>query len=97
MDEKTEKVLRELADQLGITIEHLWEVLVKQAPIEAVLSFVSVLICAGVFFFCFSSVFVCVVIGFISLIVGVASIDSVMIVGFINPEYWALSEILRKF
>jgi hypothetical protein len=35
MDEKTELLIRELAEKLGTTGEHLWEVLVRQAPITA--------------------------------------------------------------
>ena len=35
MNEKTEQLIRELASKLGTTVEHLWGVLVKQAPIEA--------------------------------------------------------------
>ena len=36
MNEQTEKLIRELADKLGTTVEHLWGVLIKQAPITAV-------------------------------------------------------------
>ncbi len=37
MDEKTEALIRELAEQLGTTGEHLWGVLVRQAPITGVI------------------------------------------------------------
>lgn len=36
MNEQTEKLLRELAEKLGTTTEHLWGVLVKQCMVEAV-------------------------------------------------------------
>lgn len=36
MDDKTEKLIRELADKLGTTAEHLWGVLVRQAVIDAI-------------------------------------------------------------
>lgn len=35
MNEQTERSIRELAEKLGTTTEHLWGVLVKQAPITA--------------------------------------------------------------
>lgn len=33
MNDNTEKLIRELSDKLGTTADHLWHVLVKQAPI----------------------------------------------------------------
>ena len=33
MNEQTEKLVRDLAEKLGTTTEHLWAVLVRQAPI----------------------------------------------------------------
>lgn len=41
MDEQTQKLIQQLADKLGTTAEHLWAVLVKQAPIFAVTELVS--------------------------------------------------------
>lgn len=38
MNEQTEKLVRELADKLGTTADHLWGVLIKQAPVSAVTS-----------------------------------------------------------
>ncbi len=35
MNEQTTKLIQELADKLGTTAEHLWGVLVRQAPIAA--------------------------------------------------------------
>lgn len=35
MNEQTTKLIQELADKLGTTAEHLWAVLVRQAPISA--------------------------------------------------------------
>ena len=36
MNEQTDKLIRDLAEKLGTTTEHLWRVLVKQAPISAI-------------------------------------------------------------
>lgn len=35
MNDNTEKLIRELAERLGTTAEHLWAVLIRQAPISA--------------------------------------------------------------
>lgn len=35
MNETTDKLLRDLAAKLGTTVDHLWAVLVKQAPIHS--------------------------------------------------------------
>ena len=35
MDPTTEKMIRELADKLGTTVEHLWGVLVRQAVVSS--------------------------------------------------------------
>ena len=36
MNESTEKLIRELADKLGTTAEHLWSVLIMQATISGI-------------------------------------------------------------
>jgi hypothetical protein len=36
MNEQNEKLVRELAEKLGTTVEHLWEVLIRQASITAI-------------------------------------------------------------
>lgn len=40
MNEQTEQLIRELAEKLGTTTEHLWGVLVRQAPLNAAIYFV---------------------------------------------------------
>lgn len=35
MNERTEQLVRELAEKLGTTADHLWAVLVRQAPITS--------------------------------------------------------------
>ena len=44
MSASTEQLIRELAEKLGTTVEHLWGVLVKQAAVEAVISAVWVML-----------------------------------------------------
>lgn len=48
MNEQTEKLLRELAEKLGTTTEHLWGVLVKQCMVEAVSTTVLFVFCVVV-------------------------------------------------
>ncbi len=40
MDDKTAELIKQLADKLGTTAEHLWGVLIKQAPISTTINFV---------------------------------------------------------
>lgn len=47
MNESTEMLVRELADKLGITAEHLWGVLIRQASITAATDSVIALIMVG--------------------------------------------------
>src|SRR6478609_11540594 len=48
MNEKTEQLVRELAEKLGTTTTHLWEVLTRQAPISAASDVVVALLLIGV-------------------------------------------------
>ena len=47
MDEKTAALIEKLAEKFGTTAEHLWGVLVTQAPISG---FVDLVICAALVF-----------------------------------------------
>lgn len=109
--EKMTTLLQELAVKLGTTAEHLWGVLLKQAPISGIVDLILIL--------CFVSAWVTVfnivqknyrnwedVQKFAAWLVGgVISIYIVtfvlfktegIVTAFLNPEYWALSEILSK-
>lgn len=48
MNETTDKLIRDLAAKLGTTAEHLWGVLIRQAPITAITDLLEVLILAAV-------------------------------------------------
>ncbi|MEY2500558.1 MAG: hypothetical protein QOI07_892 [Verrucomicrobiota bacterium] len=43
MNEQTTKLIEELAQKLGTTAEHLWSVLVRQAPISASVDFIQLI------------------------------------------------------
>lgn len=48
MNETTEKLIRDLAERLGTTAEHLWSVLIRQAPITAITNLLECLILVAV-------------------------------------------------
>lgn len=124
MDDKTLQALIALAHKLGTTADHLWGVLLKQAPITGV---VDLLVCAawvsgvlawarfvkrkttapasaannrhpsadwsddaGVGLAWFSVAFAAIS---TALIVG--SHLSTIVAALVNPEYWALKQILK--
>jgi len=45
MSEELSKQLAELANKLGVSVEHLWGVLIKQAYIDGISSLATVLVC----------------------------------------------------
>ncbi len=51
MDEKTEKLLRELAQKLGTTAEYLWTVLLNQAKYSAIISAIQMAIMVAIIFY----------------------------------------------
>ena len=119
MDDKTETLIRELADKFGTTVEHLWGVLVKQAVIEGVYSLLLCVIWSAV---CYASanlirnlsnksasaegsqdpalsvdalVFSWIAWALVTLLVLCFVCTKLLYVGWIiNPEYWALKQIL---
>ena len=117
MDENTARVIQSLADKLGTTAEHLWGVLVRQAPITATIEIgyipvMLVLAWVGVKMLVKGKErfdegdnevigMTLSIAGFI--ICGVAAITliaafcclSTNIAGFLNPEYWALKQIIK--
>jgi hypothetical protein len=114
--EKMDKLLRELAEQLGTTVEYLWEVLLKQAVVEQRLCEIWMNI--GLFLFCgiaaiiFMSwgvglkrrwdgdgLFALFTIGLIFTLIGVLiyySNYADYLTVTLNPEYWALDQVLDK-
>lgn len=48
MDQKTQQLIEQLATKLGTTAEHLWGVLVKQAPINSTCELIThTIVCAS--------------------------------------------------
>ena len=122
MDEKTLEVIQALADKLGTTAEHLWGVLVTQAPITGS---VDLVVCIGMAWA--TVVWVKTVcrktnappktdedrypsadwrgegafVAWISVFIAasatawtIAANASLIVAAFVNPEYWALRQLL---
>lgn len=49
MNEQAEKLIRDLAEKLGTTVEHLWDVLLRQAPIDSSAKLIGVAVAAVLF------------------------------------------------
>lgn len=107
MNESTEILIRELSEKLGTTAEHLWGVMVKQAYVYAsttALIITALVIATGFFYKKLPkfdddngiTVFLWTSWGFLAFVTFVAVIaEAQMIVtGFLNPEFWALKQLL---
>ncbi len=110
MDEATRQMLDKYAEKLGTTTEHLWQVLVAQARVDFVVTTVQFGILAagtyGIYRYWrwISSKKEChegwvLLAGILTIILGVLDITAFCILGtyaasLLNPEYWALHQIL---
>ena len=105
MNEETATLLKELAEKLGTTSEYLWEALLRQAPISGT---VDLLILAGwviglmLMFRKLKKLsdkdyieLLWLGWGLLAIIVAFAFLMlSNIIAALINPEYWALKQLL---
>lgn len=112
MEQLTE-LLERLANKLGTTIEHLWDVLIKQAKIEIIRRVIylalSILFISGSVKLIIASItnlaessywWFGIVCGTIfGIIMIYVSVDEIMNIKTLrdNPEYWALQEVLMFF
>lgn len=117
MNEQTEQLIRELADKLGTTTEHLWGVLVKQAPLSATVEIMYALAACALLATCVKMVSWAgkriiegedeerdvmamvwgITIGIFSIILVATAVANAAttLSGFLNPEYWALKQLLN--
>jgi len=116
MNPEITKLITDLAAKLGTTADHLWGVLVKQAPIESFSSIAAylftILVIAAVIYYGYRAVkwgmenddevkeggWVLIGAACLALFIWSVclSLDLGRIVsGFLNPEYWALKQILK--
>ena len=118
MSQEIAKVLDLLAERFGTTIEHLWEVMIRQAYIEAIMGiFVfALLLVVNIKFIKWAKpittnddhetwekwgvdgVMPVMASGFIMLVISciafLMTIDN-LVAKLVNPEYWALQQILE--
>ena len=109
MREITE-LLEKLAEKLGTTVENLWPVLIKQAPISGAvdLMLLVALVVTSVITYRIAqkcddadedvAVFAWILTGIIFFITAAFVLFGLkgIITALFHPEYWALSEILRQ-
>lgn len=111
MNDQTTQLLRELAERLGTTTEHLWGVLVRQAPLSGLTHLFCWGIAATIFTLSFKRIrkidndewdtparSIATGIWAIGLLIFTCMLysDSQMIIAaFFNPEFWALKQILK--
>jgi len=114
MNEQTQQLIENLAIKLGTTADHLWGVLVRQAPISCATDAIGLCIYAAVIVWAYRLVrnktknggdwndgcgSIVIPWGIWSfgllflLIVGLSPL-SVIVSGFVNPEYWAFRQII---
>lgn len=109
-----------LANKLGTTGTHLWEVLVRQAPVSSIVSMSFYVIGIFLMIIGWKSVFkllkmsdnpkmdsetcqsIAIFISLISFVISILlllNIDSIniWISGLVNPEYWALQNVISTF
>lgn len=116
MNEQTQQLIEKLAEKLGTTAEHLWAVLVRQAPITSTTEAIALCIYAAVMVWgyrlvrektkndgdwndnCGSIALPWIIwgVGTLILLIALCCSLSNIVAGFVNPEYWALKEILSK-
>lgn len=108
MNERTEKIIRDLSEKLGTTTEHLWNVLIRQAPITATIELITsiLLIIAGIIGWNYLSklklnefdkapMYTIAVILISFCIIFILCSLPMQIAGLLNPEYWALKQIIK--
>lgn len=108
MNEQTNQLIEKLAEKLGTTAEHLWAVLVRQAPITAITNIAGIII--GVLLILVSALVVRKFTkdddeaGLAWIIWGICAVVGILIIldasntvatCFSNPEYWALKQIIK--
>lgn len=111
MDERTELLIRELADKFGTTSAHLWEVMVRQAPISSATNVLVFFVLLAALYLSakvmvkkaaeddyFEEFIVPAAIVWVFLsaftILGFFFEFQMTVTGFLNPEYWALQQLL---
>lgn len=109
MDDQTAKLIQGIATKLGTTADHLWAVLIRQAPISASCDAVGIALLGAALILAWRKILKWkpedepakwIGVGLLSVITAILIAlicDSIGedIAGFVNPEYWALKQIIK--
>ena len=106
-----DKVLEQLAAQLGTTVEFLWGVMLKQAPISAITDLLQYALLAVACYWCVrwfrwinrqrgdqaGHVIGCSIVSFIVGVVLITAFFSLptTVTALVHPDYWALQKVLK--
>lgn len=107
MNEQTQQLIDKLATKLGTTAEHLWGVLIKQAPISSTIDLIGIALLFAVLLYAYKLLkradldyadgplaFALWWLFFLlGLIVSIIAMPYILS-GFFNPEYWALKQLI---
>lgn len=108
MDEKLLKMVETLASKLGVTAEHLWGVLTKQAAVTGMIDLTLALALIALTGTAFTYVrheewdsdvevlpwSAVTVLFFVTLFYVMANAEEI-VTAFVNPEYWALYQLIH--
>lgn len=102
------EMMKMMADKLGVSVEHLWNVLLTQAPISASIKMIIItvlIVCVAIGFKLIKhktgerewdteiSWMVWLVVCMVAIVMTITEIENI-IAGFFNPEYWALMQLV---
>lgn len=104
-NDKYYELIEKLSDKLGTTSEHLWSVLVTQAPISGIIdiSICITLVMINIWWFCVvikndknddAFMYVLSIILLIGSFVFISCSMQNIASGLLNPEYWALKQLI---
>jgi Na+(H+)/acetate symporter ActP len=110
MNETTNQMLKLLADKLGVATEYLWSALLRQAPVSSATGLIGDIVLIVIFTLIWRKIRPAALgedfsfypeayflVGFVSLFALLWILSSLpsQISGFLNPEYWALQQLLK--
>lgn len=111
MNETTEKLIRDLAERLGTTTEHLWSVLIRQAPMTCTAELLGMLTLFAMLIYFAKKLLAWKsdgydqeekvvatalwALAFCLLTVFFTANAGTWLAGFVNPEFWALHQLLK--
>lgn len=102
--EKIQPLLAELAQNLGVAVEHLWEILIKQQYISGFMALAGLIFSIGILILLLkgfkewkndvSLVGLMILIGFFTILAFFLTLQATLN-NFLNPEYQALVDIFK--